>query len=351
MVLALMPGTAFAADSDFVIEDGVLTEYNGPGGDVVIPDSVTSIGDYAFLSCDGLTSVTIPDSVTSIGEYAFAWNYNLTNVTILDGVTSIGVGVFDNCPYLTNVDIPNSVTTIGEGAFKHSGLASVNIPNGVTTIERDTFYYCGLASVTIPDGVTSIGETAFYNCFNLTSVTIPASVTTIGSAAFGLTDGYKNVTDVYYGGSKSQWDQISIGVENEPLLNATIHYSSSNPASPTSNGVSVSVDDKAVTWTDAAPFIDANSRTMVPLRAVADAMGLDVNWDGSAREAVFTNGSKTIYFPIDSNTARTSNGGTVRMDTAAVIVNDRTYAPIRYLAEYFGYEVGWDAATRTVTIK
>lgn len=124
------------------------------------------------------------------------------------------------------------------------------------------------------------------------------------------------------------------------------------PSAPsTPSGISVTVNGMAVTWTDAAPFIDANSRTMVPLRAVADAMGLNVNWDGSAREATFTNGNKTIYFPIDSNTARTSNGGIVQMDTAAVIVNDRTYAPIRYLAEYFGYEVGWDAATRTVTIK
>ena len=124
------------------------------------------------------------------------------------------------------------------------------------------------------------------------------------------------------------------------------------PSAPsTPSGISVTVDGMAVTWTDAAPFIDANSRTMVPLRAVADAMGLNVNWDGSAREAVFTNGSKTIYFPIDSNTARTSDGGAVQMDTAAVIVNERTYAPIRYLAEYFGYEVGWNAATRTVTIK
>ena len=120
------------------------------------------------------------------------------------------------------------------------------------------------------------------------------------------------------------------------------------PAAP--SGISVTVGGTAVEWTDAAPFIDSNSRTMVPLRAVADAMSLTVNWDGDAREASFSDGSKTICFPIDSTSARTSDGGDVQMDTAAVIANDRTYAPIRYLAEYFGYTVGWDGATQTVSL-
>ena len=116
------------------------------------------------------------------------------------------------------------------------------------------------------------------------------------------------------------------------------------------DGISVTVNGKAVAWTDAEPFIDANDRTLVPLRAVADAMQLDVEWKGASREAVFSGGGKSITFTIDSAAATTSEGGTVPMDTAAVIVNDRTYAPVRYLAEYFGYAVGWDAATRTVSL-
>ncbi len=131
------------------------------------------------------------------------------------------------------------------------------------------------------------------------------------------------------------------------LNNVICIYGASAPAVPT---VGVSVNGKAVRWTDAAPFIDANDRTMVPLRAVGDALGLTVSWNGEKREASFTGSGRTLTFPIDGVEARGSDGKTVKMDTAAVIVNDRTYAPVRYLAEYFGYSVGWDAATRTVLI-
>ncbi len=115
--------------------------------------------------------------------------------------------------------------------------------------------------------------------------------------------------------------------------------------------INVTVKGEAVAWTDAIPYIDENSRTMVPLRAVATALGLTVEWDSAAREASFSDGTKTIYFPIGSSEARTGDGEPVVMDTAAVIQGGRTFAPIRYLAEFFGYTVSWDGATRTVIIK
>ena len=124
-----------------------------------------------------------------------------------------------------------------------------------------------------------------------------------------------------------------------------------NAVNSTPAGISVSVGGRAVEWTDAEPFIDGNSRTMVPLRAVADAMSLEVSWSPDTREASFTDGSNTIIFLIDSTTARTGGGRLIQMDTSAVISNDRTYAPIRYLAEFFGFTVGWNASARTVSIK
>ena len=113
--------------------------------------------------------------------------------------------------------------------------------------------------------------------------------------------------------------------------------------------VKVKVAGDYVWWTDAEPFIDENSRTLVPLRAVAEALGLEVSWNGEKRWASFTDGERTITFPIGGTVAFTESGD-IAMDTAAVIVNDRTYAPVRYLAEHFGCTVSWDAATKTVLI-
>ena len=183
--------------------------------DLVIPNSVTSIGGSAFYGCSSLTSVTIPNSVTSIGAHAFNSCYSLTSVTINsdaivnkqysqdsnlshifgsqvteyvigDNVIGIGDYAFYYCSSLTSVTIPNSVTSIGEWAFSGcSSLTSVTIGESVTSIGNYAFYNCtSLTSVTIPNSVKSIGDRAFSSCYKLTSVTIGESVTSIGDYAF-----------------------------------------------------------------------------------------------------------------------------------------------------------------------
>ena len=163
--------------------------------DLVIPNSVTSIGNYAFGGCSRLNSVTIPNTVTSIGSLAFWGCSRLTSVTIGNSVTSIGSSAFKGCSVLTSVTIPNSVTSIDESAFSDcSSLTSVTIGNSVTSIGSSTFSGCsGLKTLTIPNSVTSIGSDAFSGCSSLTSVTIPNSVTSIGDNAFNDCSGLKKV--------------------------------------------------------------------------------------------------------------------------------------------------------------
>ena len=130
---------------------------------LVIPDSVTNIGDYAFWGCSDLADIVIPDGVTSIGDYAFEGCESLRSVVIPDGVTSIGDYVFSGCRSLTDIVIPNSVTSIRDGAF---------------------FCCSDLADIVIPDGITSIGDRAFMGCSSLSSLVIPGGVTSIGESVF-----------------------------------------------------------------------------------------------------------------------------------------------------------------------
>ena len=95
LAVLFLPGLAGAADSDFEITDGVLTRYTGSGGDVVIPEGVTSIGDQAFYSCDNLTSVVIPEGVTNIGVLAFMNCDSLASVVIPEGVSKIEDKAFE----------------------------------------------------------------------------------------------------------------------------------------------------------------------------------------------------------------------------------------------------------------
>ena len=180
---------------------------------ITIPNSVTSIGSYAFSGCKGLTSITIPNSITSIGDGAFWGCTSMTSVHITDIAAWCKIAfessedcysnplyvahhLYINGEEIKDLVIPNSVTSIGDNAFYGcSSLTSITIPNSVTSIGDGAFRECsGLTSITIPNSVTSIGEWAFYGCTSLTSVTIPNSVTSIGDIAF---DNCSSLTDVY----------------------------------------------------------------------------------------------------------------------------------------------------------
>lgn len=264
-------------DTQYEIPTGVTTvEENAFEGssfsEITIPDSITNIVENIVHNCDNLSAInvsagnpnyssingvlfnkekttlikypsakqdttySIPSGVNSIGEAAFEFCGNLNSVSIPDSVVSIGNQAFFFCENLNSVSIPNSVTSIGGGAFFNcTGLHTINIPTGVTSIESGVFQGAGLTSVTIPAGVTNIKDVAFSGCEQLKTVVIPDSVTEIGYKAFVNCD---SLTDVYYGGSGTQWNAISIN-ENDngtaALKKATIHYNSTGPVDEKKN--------------------------------------------------------------------------------------------------------------------
>ena len=199
-----------------------------------------------FNSCSNLTSITIPNSVTTIGSYAFKGCSSLESITIGNGVTEIGNYAFQNCAceiiwednqHITEIEcyafsgykgisitIPNSVTSIGGYAFENClDLTSITIPNSVTSISSGAFSNC-VCEIIWEDNqhITKIGDYAFAR-YNGTNITIPNSVTSVSSTAFR---NCANLTNVYYDGTIENWCNISFAIGS---------YMTSNPMYCASN--------------------------------------------------------------------------------------------------------------------
>ena len=273
---------------DYSYGDSAPWHSQGKVKRAVINEGVTSIGDYAFCGCSGLTSITIPSGVTSIGEYAFYDCSGLTSITIPSSVTNIEDGAFSDCSGLTGIwvdsnstayasdnngvlfnkdktsliccpagysgayTIPSGVTSIRCCAFYGChGLTSITIPSSVTNIREWAFGDCsGLTSITIPSGVTSIGYDAFCGCSGLTSIIIPSSVTSIGNCAFWNCSG---LTNIYFcGNAPSFVGDVFYNVS------ATAYYPAGN--STWTNGVKQNYGGN-LTW---VPWTPTNGTAAAP---------------------------------------------------------------------------------------
>lgn len=337
---------------------------------VKIEDGVKSIGKAVFREAPYLTSVEIGDDVTVIGKEAFKNCHKLESVKLGDNVTEIGDDAFLFCEKLTNVEFPDSLEKIGYRAFMCSGLKSLEIPDSVTTIGISAFQTCeNLKSIEIPDSVTEMSYGAFSHCTNVTSVKIGDGITSIKDEAFygctGLTDIEfgKNVKfiydyafyecdsleNVYYGGSKSDWEKIYIAEENSCLTNAKIYYAEESVQKPATSKdeILVMLDGNYIEF-DVPPQI-INGRTMVPVRAIFEAMGASVTWEQSTSSAISRKGETTVIMKLNS-LYMDINGVMNEMDVSPVIIDGRTLAPARYVAEAFGADVQWDSENNTVII-
>ncbi len=210
---------------------------------VNVPDTLKIVGGFAFWNCSSLLGLDLPDTVTEMGPLVF-WNCDsMTSFTIPSGVTSLGEQLFSDCDGLTEMVIPDTVTEMAENLFWGcTALEKVTLSNNVTNLPSGTFRECtGLTSVTIPNSVTTISTYAFEGCTGLKSVTIPESVTTICITAF---IGCTAITDVWYGGTASDYAAMNIGKYNDSLLAATWHYAEdvTEPEEPTITDILVNPD-------------------------------------------------------------------------------------------------------------
>ena len=228
--LTAVPADAFNGRSKFNCE-------NLSG--IILPQSVKSIGSYAFNMCINLVDVVLPKTLDSVGNYAFLCCYSLTEIVIPEGVSELGI-IFDFCTSLKNVSLPSSLRKLTSTFYNCSSLEKIVIPEGVETLGYSVFYNCSslvdvtlpstlkefeenptssdsgsmaffscksLKNIVIPDGVTKLAAGLFYECSSLESITIPASITEIGRCAFGSCTKLKTVN---YKGKKSEWEAISI---------------------------------------------------------------------------------------------------------------------------------------------
>ena len=169
---------------------------------VTLPDGIQEIGEYAFYKCTSLTDIKMPDGIQKIGEYAFGGCTSLASIKIPQGVTKLEYGLFDRCTSLKSVTLPDIIKEIGSHAFYScSALASIVLPKHVAVISDSAFSDTAVTSVEIPEGTEELGGSAF-RTDSLTSVILPSSIKNLTKSTFYS----KSLRDVYYNGSKEQWN-------------------------------------------------------------------------------------------------------------------------------------------------
>ncbi len=249
----------------FSSEDGVLYDkeqtalYRYPEGktgkNFTIPDGVTVIGEDAFRNCQNLWNITIPESVETIDDFAFSDCYALRSIQIPDSVELIGTGAFSACINMTAAELPSGMTSIPNSLFVSCwSLREIEIPESVTVIYSYAFSECkALQQVELPDGVTNIMGLAFDGCESLTAVGLPVS---LDQVLYGAFMNCTALSDVFYGGTEVEWDEVIVSSENDPLLAATFHYGSSKISETASSLGDLNFDGE-VNATDASMILVA----------------------------------------------------------------------------------------------
>lgn len=273
---------------------------------VIIGEGVTRIGDYAFRDCGNLTDVTFPNGLIEIGSGAFM-STDIAKVILPDSVKKLDNACFCICFELNEVQLGKSLENIGMEAFCFDGK---------------------LDSITIPESVNFIGELAFGHC-RLSTIYYEGTKEQWNNI---------NISDVWDYGMENREKLIINYKENEKVTN----YASYNP-----NSINISIDGNYIKF-DVQPQI-INGRTLVPMRKIFEELGATVDWDDSTQTAIGTKENTVVKFTINDYTMY-KNESANTLDVPAQLIDGRTLIPLRAVSEAFGCQVGWDGNDSIVSI-
>ncbi|MBR3934259.1 MAG: leucine-rich repeat protein [Clostridia bacterium] len=358
-----------------------------------ISDKTENIAEYAFSGCNNLKTAVIPDNIKNLGSQTFAHCLNLESIHVGSGLDYLPFGFcYGEMPKLKKITVSDNIKYVSHDSLCISGGMSEPSYDDITgnsgshsikasfwdllkTFEEGSgLYYLGNNSnpyvvmfydgfgegstdevVVFPYNLKSISFGYFPNAKRLL---IPKNVTNIATNAFSSCS---NLTDIYYEGSKEEWDKIELGQNNDNLLNAKIHYNTVKEMYKDytddyyNDKLALTIGNKSAcvfgikVINDVAPIIK-NSRTMLPVRFIAENLGAVVTWESSNPDIVtITKNSTKIVISIGQNYAEV-NGTKVELDSAAFIENDRTYLPVRFISENLGANVEWIDTKQEVLI-
>lgn len=280
---------------------------------IVISEGITYIGNWNFADFKNAEEIIFPNTLEVIGERAF---YNCSSIRILtlpEGLKEIKDGAFNSCTSIVRINLPKSLEKIRNSAF-------MNLPK--------------LTAITIPQNVKSVGKWAFFGCTSLSGIYITGGVFEMGSYLFAdIADEY---TIFLESKSSDEWIEKKYFEEENVLVYRSEVF------------IPVYMNDSQINF-DSAPVI-IKDRTLVPVRAIFEAMDVKVKWDEKERKVTATKGDVMVTIKIDENVMY-KNGKEIIIDVPATIINSRTYVPARAVSEAFDAKVSWNNTERAVYIE
>lgn len=280
---------------------------------IVISEGITHIGNWNFADFKNAEEIIFPNSLEVVGERAF---YNCSSIRILtlpEGVKEIKEGAFNSATSIVRINLPKSLEKIKNSAF-------MNLPK--------------LSAITIPQNVKSVGKWAFFGCTSLSGIYITGGVFEMGSYVFAdIADEY---TIFLENKSSDEWIEKEYFEEENVLIYKSELF------------IPVYMNDSQINF-DSAPVI-IEDRTLVPVRAIFEAMDVEVKWDEKERKVTAIKDDITVTIKIDENVMY-KNGKEIIIDVPAAIINSRTYVPARAVSEAFDAKVFWNNTERAVYIE